>query len=106
MNNVSLIGRLGKDFEVKEFGEGNIVAKGFMAVDDYNSKKKEKETSWIPLVAFGKTADGLCANFKKGSRIGITGRLKTNSYEKDGQKRTSFDIVVNSWVFIDKKEEK
>ena len=71
-------------------------------VDGYGEKQT---TSWIPVVCFGKTADNCSKFLKKGSKVGIVGRIQTGSYEKDGKKVYTTDVIANSVEFLSSKTE-
>lgn len=92
------MGRLTRDPEKKEGGVP--LAKFTVAVDRQQVKEGGKEADFISCVAFGKTADHVCKFFFKGKPVGITGRLQTSSYEKDGRTLYSTDVVVDRVFFI------
>lgn len=102
MNNVNLIGRIGRDIDSRYTTgtEPKAVARFSLAV----SRNKD-ETDWINCVAFGRTAENIGKYFSKGSQIGITGRIQTGSYEKDGVKHYTTDIIVDRFDFVGKREE-
>lgn len=107
MNKICLTGRLGKDVEMRYTQNENQTAVGrfSLAVARKYSKGEEKQTDWFNCVAFGKTAENINKYFKKGSNIGISGRVQTGSYtDKDGKTRYNFDVVVEDFDFIDKKD--
>lgn len=102
MNMVALMGRLVRDPEYKS-GEKTSVCKIAIAVDRKYSK--DKEADFIPCTAFGKTADFVSKYFSKGSRIGVTGRWQTGSYEnKEGAKVYTHDCIIESVDFADSKK--
>jgi len=86
--------RLGKDPEIKYTPAGLAVA-NFSGASDHSFKKNDewqKETEWTRMVAFGKTAERIGEQLKKGSLIYVEGRLKTNKWEdKDGNTRYNTD---------------
>jgi single-strand DNA-binding protein len=96
--------RLGKDPEIKYSAAGLAVA-NFSGASDHSFKKGdewEKETEWTRMVAFGKTAERIGEQLKKGSLIYVEGRLKTNKWEdKDGVTRYNTDVIVNVINFLD-----
>lgn len=98
MNNVSLLGRLVKDIELRfGAGSGKAVAKFTLAV---NRKFKKDETDFINCIAFGKTAEIMAQYSTKGSQIAIVGSIRTGSYEaQDCTRRYTTDIVVDSFDF-------
>lgn len=105
MNNVSLIGRLTADPEYKS-GKDADVATFTIAVDRFGN-----DTDFIPVKGFNKTADFIDDYFRKGMRVGVTGRIQVQKYEdKDGNKRTYTCVVATSVYFADAnqngKEEK
>lgn len=98
MNNVTLIGRLVRDPELRQAGETSI-ASMTLAVDRPYSKGKEKEADYIRLKAFGKRAETMAEYLTKGRQVGITGHISTGSYEKDGHKVYTTDVIVDSFDF-------
>lgn len=99
LNKVFLCGRICKDPEVRS-GD-TMVAKYSLAVDRKYSK--DKETDFINCVCFGKTAEFAEKYLKKGTKILIVGRIQTGSYEKDGRKVYTTDIVVEEHEFCESK---
>ncbi|MDU5108874.1 MAG: single-stranded DNA-binding protein [Clostridium sp.] len=99
MNKVILIGRLTKDSELNfTAGSGAAVCRFSMAVA---RPFKKGETDFINCVAFGKTGETIAQYFTKGKPIAITGSIRTGSYDaKDGTKRYTTDVVVESFEFI------
>ena len=96
MNKIILTGRVTKDI-VKTTAGTTTVAKFSIAVArDF----KKGESDFINCVAFGKTADTIEQYFTKGKPIGLTGRIQTGSYEKDGRKIYTTDVVVESFEFV------
>ena len=101
MNTVSLCGRLVRDPETKMTSSDLMIASFTLAVD---RKGKDKGADFIPCKAFGKTAEVIAQYVKKGSMIGITGRIQTGSYDaKDGTKRYTTDVMVNEFYFLESK---
>ena len=97
MNKVILTnGRLTKDVELKE-ANGLQIARFTVAI---NRQFKKDEADFISCVAFGKRAETLAKFFEKGSPINIEGRLQTGSYEKDGVKHFTTDVIVDNFEFI------
>lgn len=101
MNNVSLVGRLTRDPEIKTTNSGSTYARFSIAVD---RRGKDAGTDFINIVAFGKTSEFIERYFRKGQRIGINGRIQTGSYEgKDGKKVYTFDIIAENVEFVESK---
>jgi single-strand DNA-binding protein len=102
-NKVTLIGNLGADPEVKTSSSGMAICKMRLATSQ--SKKVngqyEKVTQWHSLVCFGKTAEYIGNNAKKGAKLLAEGSVSYEQYEgKDGQKRTSTSIVCDSVLML------
>ncbi len=97
MNNVSFLGNLVRDIEVVNTKNDKMLAKFTLAVA---RKFKKDETDFINCKAFGKTAEIMAQYLTKGSQIAVTGSIQTGSYEaKDGTKRYTTDIIVDSFDF-------
>lgn len=102
MNKVCLIGRLTRDPEVKGEGDKKL-SRYSLAVDRKVSKNAEKQTDFINCVCFGKTAEFAEKWLKKGTKVGVTGRIQTGSYEKEGQKIYTTDVIVEEHDFAESK---
>lgn len=108
MNCVSLIGRLVRDPELRYAQTGTAMCRFTIAVDRRMSKQKRQEAQannqptadFIGCTAFGQTAELIANYHRKGSQIGIDGRIQTGSYEKDGRTIYTTDVVVNNLTFI------
>lgn len=98
MNLVVLIGRLTRDPELKFGQSGKAYSRFSLAVDRPFSKG---EADFINCVAFGKTAELIGEYLRKGRKVAINGRLQMNRYEMNGEKRTSYDVLVESMEFIE-----
>jgi single-strand DNA-binding protein len=100
VNKVILIGRLGADPELKHTPAGKAVCNLSLATDEYAGKDQPKRTEWHRVTVWGEQAES-CAKFlSKGRETYVEGRLQTRSWEKDGQKRYSTDVVADRVVFI------
>ena len=99
MNKTVLIGRLTKDIEIRYSTGQNptAVARFTLAVDRIG---KDKGADFISCVAFGKTAELMDRFVSKGNKVGISGSIRTGSYEKDGRKIYTTDVVVNEVEFL------
>jgi len=102
MNKVEIVGALVRD---PQEGKGST---RFTVAAQRNFKNKEGnyEADFINCVAFGKTAEIVNKWFKKGSKIGVIGRINTGSYtNKDGNKVYTTDVAVESIEFIGSKSD-
>ncbi|HLW39698.1 MAG TPA: single-stranded DNA-binding protein [Brumimicrobium sp.] len=107
-NTVSLIGNLGKDPVITQFGKDNSVARFSVATNEsYKDKNGEwaTNTTWHNIVAWGKSAE-LCGQLlKKGSEVALEGKLVTNSYEtKEGEKRFNTEISLREFIVINRSQ--
>lgn len=108
MNNVSLIGRLTRDIELKYTQGGTAMARFTLAVDRQfkNKETGEREVDFINCQAWGKTAEIMSNHLGKGRQVGVTGEIRTGSYEKsDGQKVYTTDVNVNNFTFVGNKSD-
>lgn len=102
MNQFNCIGRITKDLEVKTSQGGTTVLNNTVAINRpfKNKQTGEREADFINFVAFGKTAEIITQYHKKGSLIGLTGRMQSRSYENsNGQKVFVTELVVNEMHF-------
>ncbi len=105
MNNVSLIGRLTADPELKHTQSGISTVRFTIAVDKQFAKQgEERQADFISIVAWRQTAEFICRYFLKGQRIAMTGRIQTGSYTgRDGNKRYTFDVLAENVEFCEPK---
>lgn len=100
MNVVVLTGRLTADIEVKQTQSGVSFARFCIAVDKKYKTGEERQANFINVTAWRQSAEFLAKYFHKGDGITVSGSIDTNQYtDKDGNKRTSFEIVVNEAEF-------
>lgn len=95
INSVTLIGRVTQDIEVRKTNTNKSVVSFTLAVGDKNS-----ESSFINMTAWNKTAELLAQYAPKGKQIGVTGRLQTRMWEKDGDKRKATEVIVEQVQFL------
>ena len=105
VNKVTLIGNLGNDPEMKALPSGNQVANLSIATTDSwrdkNSGEMQERTEWHRVVCFERLAE-ICGQYlRKGSRIYIEGSLRTRSWEQDGQKRYTTEIIGREMMMLD-----
>lgn len=100
INNVTLLGRLTSNPELRATASGISVTSLCIAVDRRYTKDGEKQTDFINCVAWQSTADFICKYFSKGDAIAITGEIQTRKYkDRDGNNRVAFEIVINNASF-------
>lgn len=107
MNSVQLIGRLTKDLDLKYTPSGKAVATGTLAVNRrFKNASGENEADFIQLQIWDKSAENLANFTRKGSQIGVNGRIQTRNYEnKEGQRVYVTEIVVENFTLLEKKSD-
>jgi single-strand DNA-binding protein len=110
VNKVILVGRLGRDPETRFTSGGQAVANFTMATDESykdRSGTRQKRTEWHRIVLWGKLAEIAQQYLKKGMLVYIEGRIQTREWEdkRDGQKRTTTEIVGNTMKMLTSRGE-
>lgn len=107
INNAVLMGRLAADPELKVTTNGTNVTSFTVAVDrSYQKAGTERQTDFINVVAWRQTAEFVSKWFKKGNMIALQGSIQTRKYEdRDGNKRTAFEVVANQVSFCGGRNE-
>lgn len=101
MNRFCLMGRIGRDLELKKTNSGVSVVSFPLAVD---RNGKEGGTDLIDVVAWRGTAEVLCNYADKGRMIGVEGRLQMRDWtDKNGNKRRSYEVQADSVYFADNR---
>ena len=105
INRVVLVGRLTRDPELRNTNSGNAVCSFTVAVDNRGKTSDgEKTASFIPCVVFSQQADNVSKYVRKGSLVGVEGRLSQRSFErKDGSKGTAIEVICDSVQFLEPK---
>lgn len=105
LNKVLLIGRLTRDPETRNLPSGAAVVTFGLAVNRTytrrESNEKVEETCFVDIEAWGRQGETIARYMKKGRQILIEGRLRFDSWEKDGQKRSRLTVVVENFQFLD-----
>lgn len=101
MNKISLVGRLTADPELRKTNSGTDVCTFTVAV---TRRFKRDEADFIPVVVWREAGVNCHKYLFKGSQVGVTGSLQTRKYDdKDGNKRTSFDVQADEVEFLTPK---
>ena len=108
LNRVQLIGRLGRDPETRFTPKGSKICQFSVAVDrkwrGADGETKER-TDWFNVEAWGRLGE-ICQEYLgKGRLVYIEGRLQTDTYEKEGEKRYSTKVVASTMQMLDRKPE-
>ncbi len=106
LNCAVIMGRLTADPELRQTPNGVSVARFTVAVDrSFARAGEERKTDFITVVAWRQTAEFVSKYFQKGSMIAVQGSIQTGSYEKDGAKRYTFEVVADNVSFCGSKNE-
>ena len=107
VNKVILVGNVGNDPEVRYMPNGNAVANVSVATSDSwkdrNTGDQQERTEWHRVVFFNRLAEIVEQYVKKGTKLYLEGRLQTRSWEQDGAKRYSTEIVANEMQMLDSR---
>jgi single-strand DNA-binding protein len=103
MNVVILTGNLARDPEVRYGQNGLAIAHFTVAVNRMARQGEENTADFIRVTAFGKQAELVEKYLGKGRKVGVEGRIQTGSYEKDGQRRYTTDVIANRVEFLDSR---
>ena len=104
MNRVELIGRLTRDPELRYTGSNIATTRFTLAVNrPFQSQNGEQGTDFINVVVWRKQAENVKKYCTKGSLVAVEGRIQTGSYEKDGQRVYTTDVVADSVQFLESK---
>lgn len=105
INQVTLVGRLTKDPELRVTTEGNSVVTVTLAVNrNFRNQKGEIEADFVQCTLWRKMAENLALYCKKGALIGITGRIQTRNYvNEEGKRKYVTEVIAESLRFLDGK---
>ena len=108
LNTVILMGRMTADAELRTTTSGTSVTQFTMAVDrDYVKSGEERQTDFINVVVWGKTADFVTTYFHKGDMIAVVGSIQVRNYEdKNGNKRYATEVIADKVSFCGGKTER
>ncbi len=108
LNKAMLIGNVGQDPEIRHMPNGNAVANLSVATSetwkDKNTGDKQEKTEWHRVVVFGNLANIVESYVRKGSKLYIEGKIQTRSWEQDGAKKYSTEIVANQLQMLNRVE--
>ena len=107
INKVILVGNVGQDPETRYMPNGNAVTNVTLATSDVwkdkNTGQQQERTEWHRVVFFQRLAEIVAEYVRKGSKIYVEGRLQTRSWEQDGVKRYTTEIVANEMQMLDSR---
>jgi single-strand DNA-binding protein len=104
-NRVVLLGNITRDIELRYIGNGTAVTDIGLAVNDRVKRNDQwvDETTFVDITLWGRTAEVANEYLSKGSSVLIEGRLKMESWEKDGQKRTKLKVIGERMQMVGSK---
>jgi single-strand DNA-binding protein len=103
INSVTLVGRLGKDPELRHTGNGTPVCSFSIAVD-HRKRGEETPTSWFDVTVWGAQGEACATYLHKGSMVGVNGYLQQRKWQdKDGNNRYAVEVVANNTQFLTPK---
>jgi len=109
VNKVIILGNLGQDPKIQQLPSGGTVTSISVATSeswkDKNTGQQEQRTEWHRVVFFNKLAEIAGQYLKKGSKVYIEGSIRTKTWDKDGEKRYTTEIVANEMQMLDSKGE-
>lgn len=105
INNVVLVGRLTKELDLRYTANGTAVASFTTAVNrQFTNQKGERDADFINCVIWRKSAENMASYTKKGSLVGLEGRLQTRSYDnQQGQRVYVTEVVVETFSLLESK---
>ena len=107
INKVILVGNLGNDPETRYMPDGGAVTRISIATNktwnDRSTGEKKEQTEWHRVVFFRRLAEIAAEYLKKGSMVYVEGSLRTNQWEKDGQKHCTTEIIANEMQMLDSR---
>ncbi len=107
LNRVVLVGRLATDPELKYTASGIAVTSFLLAVDRRPNAQGERETDFVPIVAWRQSAEFAANYLTKGRLVGVDGRLQIRSWvAQDGTRRKNAEVVADNLRSLDKPKER
>ena len=105
MNKVILIGRVTKNVDLKTTTSGKSVASFTLAVNrDYKNADGNYDADFINCVSFGQQAETISKYVNKGDRFGVSGKLNTRTYDKNGTKVYVTEVIVDGFEFLESRQ--
>lgn len=106
MNKIILIGRLTQETKLQYTPSGVAFVRNSIAVQrDFKNQEGNYDADFINFVAYKQTSELIVKHFNKGDKIGLVGRLQVDNYQDQyGNKKTSYNVVVNEIEFLQEKK--
>ena len=102
VNKVFLLGNLTRDPELKQAGGSNVASFGIATNRKFTTSSGEhrEDTTFVDCEAWGKTAEVMAEHLHKGDPVHVEGRLKFNTWEHHGEKRSKLTVTVEQFTFV------
>lgn len=107
INRVNISGNLGSDPELRATASGMQVLSFLLAVNDRVKQQDGTWTdrpNWVSCTMFGTRADAVSRYLSKGSKVAIEGKLRYSQWERDGQKRSKLEVIVEEIEFMSRQD--
>ena len=105
MNNCSFVGRVTKDIELKQTQDGRNYCRFTLACDrEFKKEDGTRDADFIPCVAWENRAKAIADYVKKGNRFGVSGHMRSGSYEGNNGKVYTLDLVVTGFDFLESRD--
>ena len=108
INHVSIVGNLTRDPELRSTAGGTAVMSFGIAVNDYRKNQQTGEwedyPNFIDCTMFGARAQSVSRFLSKGSKVAIEGKLRWSQWERDGQKRSKIEVIVDEIEFMSRQQ--
>lgn len=106
MNQVSLIGRIVRDIELRDVGDGKIVLNNVVAIQRHYRTENGNEADFIPFVVWGKRAELIEEYCNKGDLIGLSGKMQSRSYQNNELETVYVvELLVNEVQLLQPKKQ-
>ncbi len=108
INQVTLLGRVGADPELRSTKSGTAVVQLRLATDRYSkSNGGQSETDWHTVVCWGKTAEAVARYVRTGDRVHVSGRLRQHSWQTEsGERRSRTEVHSSEVIFLDSRSDR
>lgn len=108
INRVFITGNLSRDPELRTTASGSAVLSFCVAVVDYVENRQtgewEDRPNWVDCTLFGSRAQAISGYLHKGSKVAIDGRLHWSQWERNGEKRSKLEVIINDIQFLSPRE--
>lgn len=110
INRVNISGNLTRDGELRQTQSGTAVLSLGVAVNDRRKNQQTGEWEDVPnfvdCIVFGQRAQGIAQYMTKGAKVAVEGKLRWSQWERDGQKRSKLEVIVDEIEFMSRREER